>query len=290
MGIVRKTVPAQDEGRTLLHFLRGALHIGNHLLAAAKARNAICVDGIPRHTDYVLHAGETVSVCAELPTEKRVTAEEGPFGIVWEDEYFLVIDKPAPLACQCTERNPLGTLENRLAAHYGEDFVFRPLNRLDKGTSGLLAAAKDAHGTACLQKLLHSGAFEREYLAVVCGNPGSGIAAFPIAREGEGVRRTVSESGKPCVTEYRTLRSGNGMSLVRLRLQTGRTHQIRVHMSALGCPLAGDFLYGREDSRLPGRFALHSAYLSFEHPFTGKTMTFESALPRELEALLETQG
>ena len=130
--------------------------------------------------------------------------------------------------------------------------------------------------------------FVRRYLAITQGEwSGQGVIDLPIRKEeGQSVRRVIAPDGKPCVTHYETLSSGSGRTLVRLTLETGRTHQIRVHLGALGHPIAGDYLYGTPDEELPGRFALHSAYLSFIHPVTGERLTFESPLPPELRRLL----
>jgi 23S rRNA pseudouridine1911/1915/1917 synthase len=176
------------------------------------------------------------------------------------------------------------TLENRLAFCY-PDMIFRPLNRLDRGTSGLMAAAKHAHAAQILQKQLHTDAFVREYLAVVEGYmTGEGTIDAPIAKEEAAtVRRVIDyERGVRAVTHYRVERSGEQFSLVRLRLETGRTHQIRVHLSHMGHPIVGDFLYGHEDPRLPGRFALHSTYIRLVQPVTGEIIERTSPLPSEL--------
>ena len=165
--------------------------------------------------------------------------------------------------------------------------MFRPLNRLDRGTSGLMAAAMNAHATQRLQRQLHTDAFLREYLAVVEGAPPreAGICDAPIGH-GEGVRRVVTPTGKPCRTHYRILEQSQGRSLLWLRLDTGRTHQIRVHMAHLGHPVAGDFLYGHEDPRLPGRFALHATRIRLTHPVTGRVVERTSPLPEALARLL----
>ena len=203
-----------------------------------------------------------------------------------------MIDKPAPLPTASSSRQDGVTLENAVFARQGcpEDFVYRPVNRLDKGTSGLMLAAMNAHAQHLLQKQLHGEDFIREYLAVVEGAPPAveGVIDLPIGKaDGATVRREVRPDGKEARTFYRVIEKGPRRSVVRLRLDTGRTHQIRVHMQALGCPVAGDFLYGTELASLPGRFALHSAYLRVRHPITGEWIERESPLPEELKALME---
>ncbi|MBQ3303211.1 MAG: RluA family pseudouridine synthase, partial [Clostridia bacterium] len=154
----------------------------------------------------------------------------------------------------------------------------------------LMAAAMNAHAAQRLQKQLHTDAFVREYLAVVEGRmSGEGIIDAPIKMEDAAtVRRVVDfEKGKPAVTHYRVERAGDRLSLVRLRLETGRTHQIRVHLAHLGHPIVGDFLYGTEGPRLPGRFALHSTHIRLIHPVTGDIIERTSPLPEALAALFE---
>ena len=163
------------------------------------------------------------------------------------------------------------------------------MNRLDKGTSGLMVVAKSAHAQHLLQRLLHTPDFRRDYLAVVEGapEPMAGTVDAPIAKEdAASIRRVVCAAGKPSVTHYETLASHGNRSLVRLSLETGRTHQIRVHMAHLGCPVSGDFLYGTELPELPGRFALHSAELLLRHPLTGERLDIHSPLPEALARLM----
>lgn len=283
----------KDDGRQVKYFVRGDMGVSFGQFAALKQRGGLLVNGAPVHADYRLRPGDAVTVRLEDGAGgKPVAPENAPVDVVWEDEDLILIDKPAPLACQCSPKQPQNTLENRLAFRYRErpGFVFRPLNRLDKGTSGLMAAAMNAHAAQRLQQQLHTDAFVREYLAVVEGRmTGAGVIDAPIAKEPAAtVRRVVDfENGQRAVTRYRVLASGDARSLVRLRLETGRTHQIRVHLSHLGHPIVGDFLYGTEDARLPGRFALHSTCIRLTHPVTGEVMQWESPLPQALAALTE---
>ena len=164
------------------------------------------------------------------------------------------------------------------------------MNRLDKGTSGLMIVAKDAHIQHRLQALLHTPAFIRTYQAVVEGCPDDdcGVIDAPIGKENAAsIRRIVTASGKPSVTHYRVLKRGKTRTLVELTLETGRTHQIRVHMASIGCPVVGDFLYGTEIPQLPGRFALHASALTLHHPMTGDWLSLTSPLPASLATLLD---
>ena len=284
-------VTAEDDGRLIWRIVRGRMGVSARQLSRAKAAGLMLLDGVSVHADVRVKSGQRVSITIydDAPTF-TVQKQDAPVNVVYEDDDLFVIDKSAPLATQSSPKQPDNTLENRLMYLYGDGFVFRPVNRLDKGTSGLMAAAKHAHAQLSLSKQLHTPDFVREYLAVCDGVPpeSRGTIDLPIGKaDGATVKRVVRADGKPSVTHYRVLEAKNGRSLVRLRLETGRTHQIRVHMQALGCPVTGDFLYGTETEALPGRFALHSAYMSFLHPLNGKRLEFESPLPEELKKLME---
>jgi 23S rRNA-/tRNA-specific pseudouridylate synthase len=152
-----------------------------------------------------------------------------------------------------------------------------------------MPVALNAHAHDRMQRLLHTADYVREYLAVREGAPGDdeGVCCLPIGHA-DGVKRCIAPDGKPAVTHYQVLRrAANGRALIRLRLETGRTHQIRVHMQALSSPIAGDWLYGTPLPELPGRFALHSARLAFTHPLTGKDLSLDSPLPEGLFLLCD---
>ena len=289
MRRLERTVAEADAGRKIKYFVRGNMGVSSRRFGALKQTGGLRANGETVHADYVLKDGDVVEVLLEDRDSAQVTPDPTPVDVVYEDEDILIIDKPAPLACQCSIRQTAMTLENRLACRY-PGMVFRPLNRLDKGTSGLMAAAKHPHAAQILQKQLHTDAFVREYLAVVEGcMAGEGVIDAPIAKEPAAtVRRVVDfENGARAVTHYQAVHSGEHYSLVRLRLETGRTHQIRVHLAWLGHPIAGDFLYGHEDARLPGRFALHSTRIRLIQPVTGTIIERISPLPDALAAFIE---
>ncbi len=290
MRVLTYTIAAEDDGRQIKRIIRGKMGVSHRVFSELKQRHGVMLDGISVLANHVVHEGQTIRL--ELFDEEGGTApmDDAPVNVIYEDDDIIVINKDAPLACQSSEKQPERTLENRLMYRYrDQNFVFRPVNRLDKGTSGLMVAAKHAHAQNILQERLHSDSYIREYLAVVCGCPEKeeGEINAPIRKaEGATVKREVAPDGKESVTQYRVIQKGEEFSLVRLRLLTGRTHQIRVHMSYIGHPVAGDFLYGTEDERLPGRFALHSHYLSIIHPMTEETMEFTAELPAALKDLI----
>ena len=293
------TAVETDAGRAIRDLVPRRFHLGAHAFRRLKVQEGILIGGVPVRASYRVKAGETIEI--RLPDDEagEMTAAGGemsgpPSFIRYQDGDLLIIAKGAPLATLPGAHIKTGTLREQLMAMLGADertFVYHPVNRLDKGTSGLLVVARHAHSQYLLSGQLHSGGFIREYLAVTEGIPKApqGTIDAPIAKEGDGAKRCVREDGKPAVTHYRVVRTTGNRALIRLRLETGRTHQIRVHLSSIGCPLAGDYLYGSELSTLEGRFALHSAYLSIVQPITGERIEIEEPLPQALEALLRIE-
>ena len=268
-------------------------------LSAAAVRRAkglpdgILLDGEPVFTNVRVEAGQVLTVAVGDQTgSDQIAPVPGPLKIVYEDEDLVIVDKAGGVPVHPSQGHHGDTLANFLLAHYaaqGLTAAFHPVNRLDRGTSGLMAVAKHAHAHEKLQEQLQNGHLRRTYLAVCEGVPvpRRGCVDAPIARApGSVLRRQVCPQGAQARTHYEVLGTGNGRALVRLSLETGRTHQIRVHLAHVGCPLAGDFLYGTELPQLPGRFALHSAAIRLCQPVTGERLAFSSPLPPALENLL----
>ena len=291
------TAQEQDEGRAIRSLVPSRFHLGAHAFRRLKVLGGILIAGHPVRADYRVKAGDVIEI--RLPDDETGEIHTGdavfdgpPSYIRYQDEDLLIIAKGAPLATLPGAHIKTGTLREQLIAMLGADartFVYHPVNRLDKGTSGLLVIARHAHSQRLLSSQLHTGGFVREYLAVTEGIPDAleGTIDAPIAKCGEGAKRCVRADGKPAVTHYRVEKAAGSRALIRLRLETGRTHQIRVHLSSIGCPIAGDYLYGSELPALAGRFALHSASLSLTQPITGETIVLSEPLPPELSALLE---
>ncbi|MBE6969180.1 MAG: RluA family pseudouridine synthase [Ruminococcaceae bacterium] len=205
---------------------------------------------------------------------------EAPLHIVYEDGDILLVNKSPDMTVHGVAGGPC-TLANALAFHRPE-LPFHPVHRLDRGTSGLILLAKHAHAQEVLRRSLHTEDFCREYLALCEASPGSGRVERRLGWEGK--KRIVDERGQSARTDYETLQTGADCALVRLRLHTGRTHQIRAHMAALGCPLLGDALYGGAP-RL-SRPALHSWRMHFVQPVTGESLCFTAELPPDMAALI----
>lgn len=220
---------------------------------------------------------------------------EGPLEVVYEDGDLVVVNKAPGMLVHPSHGHFDDTVGNCLMGHYrqtGDGAGFHPVHRLDKGTSGLLVIAKHPHAQEKLKNQLHTGDFRRLYLAVCegCPAPGEGIIDAPIAPvEGSLMAREVRPGGQSARTRYRVLSVHGPRSLVELELDTGRTHQIRVHMAHIGHPLTGDFLYGTGNSALIPRPALHSWRLELTHPITGARLSLEAPLPEDMKKLLETE-
>ena len=283
-------ITKENAGRTVKSIALREMRLSRGMFSSLKFSGGILLDGQPAHADVRVRAGQVLSARWADESALSLTPYTVVFSIPYEDDHYWIIDKPAPLPTLCSARQEGPTLENALYARLGcpENFVFRPVNRLDKGTSGLMAVAKNAHAQQLLQRQLHSDAFIREYLAVCRGRmpEKSGVIDLPIGKAGDGAKREIRPDGARAVTHYQVEREEKELSLVRLRLETGRTHQIRVHLAAVGCPILGDYLYGQADDRLPGRFALHACAVRFVHPFTGKLVSVDSPLPKEIAALI----
>ena len=286
------TVTREMDGRMVKGILRGELQLSYTLLKSLKWReNAILLNGQSVHVNAIVRAGDVVSVnLSERGGAPATLPCPIPLDIVYEDDDLLVLNKSAGIAMHPKSTDlSAPSMATALTAYLGEGSVPHFVSRLDKGTSGLLIAAKTGYVHDRLRRALHSDALRREYRAVAVGTvtPPCGVIEAPIARaDGSLVKRCVREDGLPSLTEYETLEVCGGFTLLRLVPHTGRTHQLRVHLSHLGYPLAGDWLYGTEDLSLIARPALHSCALWFTHPITGEALHFTAPLPEDMKKLI----
>ena len=294
MRILTHTVLPEEEGRMVKGILRGSLQLSYTLLKSLKWReNAILLNGQSVHVNAIVHAGDVVSVALSerTPREDLYRENAAAPNIVYEDEDLLVLNKPAGVAMHPKADDAAApSLAAMLTGYLGEGSVPHFVSRLDKGTSGLLIAAKSGYVHDRLRRALHSSELRREYRAVAVGQvtPPRGVIDAPIGRaEGSIIRRCVREDGLVSRTEYEVLQTAERFTLLRLRPETGRTHQLRVHMAYLGHPLAGDWLYGTEDKNLIVRPALHSYELWFTQPVTGQEFRFTVPIPQDMQQLLE---
>ena len=288
-------VPPECEGTRVDTLLKKHMLLSGTVVRRIKwLEDGILVDGVRVNTRFIPKAGQTISVRLSDPERlSGVVAAPGPLDIVYEDEDLIVLNKPAGLSVHPGPGHYSDTLGNFLVHYYessGQEADFHPVHRLDRGTSGLLVVAKHPYAQELLKEQLHSPSFRRVYLAVCEGTPepAAGVVDAPLGPvEGSLMEQQVRPDGKPARTHYEVLETDGIRSLLRLELETGRTHQIRVHMAHLGHPLTGDFLYGTEDHALISRTALHSYQLSFRHPVTCEALTFTQPLPEDMARLLQ---
>ena len=277
-------------------FLKQKGFSSQNLVQLKKSPDAVLVGGVPCFMNHVLQPGDTLTLhIREERSSEKIPPVDLPLDIVYEDADLMVINKPAGMPIHPSMNNYYNSMANALAYYFEQQncpFVFRCINRLDRDTSGLTIVAKHYVSAGMLSAMIANKAasgITREYLAIVKGSvqPPEGTITAPLGRkEGSIIERTVDfEKGESAVTHYKVLDEKNGYSLVSLILETGRTHQIRIHMKYLGYPLIGDYLYHPDMERIQ-RQALHAWKLTFRHPITGETLAFTAPLPEDMAAVL----
>ena len=289
------TVPEECRGVRVDTLLRKHMGLSGTVIRRIKwLEDGILVDGARVNTRFVPQPGQVLSVRLSDPERPGgVVPVPGEVDVVYEDADLVVVNKAPGVCVHPGPGHYDDTLGNFLTAHFdalGQEAGFHPVHRLDRGTSGLLVCAKHPHAQERLKAQLHSPAFRRVYLAVCRGvpEPARGVIDAPLGpAEGSLVAQRVRPDGKSARTHYEVLRTAGGRALLRLELETGRTHQIRVHMAHAGHPLVGDFLYGTEEPDLIGRTALHSHALCFRHPITGEELRFVQPLPADMARLVD---
>ena len=296
MRTLRLLVPDDAAGARLDRFLAGLPELGSRAAAErVLAAGGVQVDGRGRPKSHRLEGGEELTVEVPDAAPSALEPEELALRIAYEDEHLLVVDKPAGLVVHPAPGHPTGTLVHGLLAYEaaGGDEAERPgiVHRLDRDTSGLLVVARSAEAHRRLEKLVRERALEREYLALVCGRPRSrtGRIEAPIGRDrGDRTKQSLdSATPRDAVTHFEIAEELPRHTLLRVRLETGRTHQIRVHLAEIGLPVAGDPVYGRPGEVGLERQFLHATRLAFPHPFSGVEVECESPLPPDLAVALD---
>ena len=287
------TIPTEYDGRTLLSFLKEKHCSAPVITHLKRTEKGILLNGVWGRVRDILHTDDILTITLiEDESSDNIVPTNLPLDIVYEDEDILIINKSSNTPIHPSQGNYDNTLANAVAYYFkekGEAFTYRCINRLDRDTTGLLILAKHMHSASILSNMVQKREIHREYLAIATGKvPQEGTIIAPIARvDGSTIERCVNEgNGEYACTHYKTLLNKNGYSLVSLKLETGRTHQIRVHMKYIGHPLPGDFLYN-PDYTVINRQALHSHRLSFKHPITEEMMEFVAELPDDMKKIIE---
>ena len=289
-------IKPEESGITIKDYLKKKSF--SHALIAnlKKYEDGLMVNGVRKYTDHHLVTDDELNVCIrEKPTVSRIMATEIKLSVLYEDEDLMVVDKQAGIPIHPSRLNNTETLANAVANYLTDkdiDPVFHCINRLDKDTSGLTIIAKNMYAASLLSEMIRIRTIKRDYLAICEGifRNKQGSVCAPITRNGTSMIRYVDhENGEYAETDYQVTGEGNGLSLVRLTLKTGKTHQIRVHMKHIGHPLIGDRLYN-PDNTIMERQALHAQKLTFTHPVTGMNISITSDIPADMESVIRKYG
>lgn len=287
-------IDEDSAGLRVEQFLRRKRYSGQNLSEIKRMPKSILVNGVHYYMRQELSTGDHLQVrICETQNSEKIPPTKLPLDIIYEDEDLLVLNKPAGMPIHPSLNNYTNSIANALAYYFqsqGKPFIFRCCNRLDRDTSGLTIVSKHLVSGSILSDMTKYREVHREYLAIARGSvtPSEGTIQAPLGRkEGTIIERTVDwEHGEDAVTHYKVVKEANGHSLVSLRLETGRTHQIRIHMKYLGYPLIGDYLYN-PDMEYMTRQALHSHHMEFPHPITGEHMSFTAPLPEDMARVMQ---
>ena len=287
-------IDEDSAGLRVEQFLRRKRYSGQNLSEIKRMPKSILVNGVHYYMRQELSKGDHLQVrICETQNSEKIPPTKLPLDIIYEDEDLLVLNKPAGMPIHPSLNNYTNSMANALAYYFqsqGKPFIFRCCNRLDRDTSGLTIVSKHLVSGSILSDMTKYREVHREYLAIARGSvtPSEGTIQAPLGRkEGTIIERTVDcEHGEDAVTHYKVVKEANGHSLVSLRLETGRTHQIRIHMKYLGYPLIGDYLYN-PDMEYMTRQALHSHHMEFTHPITGEHMSFTAPLPEDMARVMQ---
>lgn len=285
----------EHEGSKIKDYLKSVELLSSRLIRGAAKEGRIKVNGERVNLRYILQADDVVEVDINKEESQDIEPEDMNLKVIYEDDDIIAVDKPPGIVVHPTKSHLSGTLANGILYYFkekGENCIVRLVSRLDMDTSGVIIIAKNQFSHAALSREMQENTFKKEYIALVHGviDKRQGTIDLPIYRVGEGtIKRVIDERGQRSITHYEVLETFKNATLVKLLLETGRTHQIRVHLSHLGFPLFGDKIYGEEnnDEEYINRQALHAYKVAFPHPKDKHIVNLESPLPEDMKSLVE---
>ena len=281
------TVPEKLGGCEIKYILKNHFGFSSRLITALKQGDGIMLNGKKEFVNKKVAQGDVLHLTLPDTASENITPENIPLDILYEDNDLLIINKPPKMPTHTSMYHTSGTIANAVMYYFRDiPFTFRAPSRLDRDTSGVLIVARNAFSANAISKQIKNGSFKKEYAAVCVVIPKEkcGTVSAPIKREKQGIiKRVIAPDGKPAVTDYEVIKTLGNLCLLRLFPKTGRTHQIRLHLSHIGTPIYSDFLYGEEV--LGERLRLHCKSVSFKHPETNELIKVTAPLPQDMDLL-----
>ncbi|HAR84836.1 MAG TPA: RluA family pseudouridine synthase [Clostridium sp.] len=293
MSVITYKVGKEGQDVKIRDYMKENLNLSGRFIRGSAMDRRLRVNGKEVKLNYKLQEDDVIEVTVNAEESQNIEGEDLNIKVIYEDDDLLIVDKPPFMVVHPTKSHPMGTLANGVIHHFrsnNDNSIVRLVSRLDRDTSGLIMIAKNQFSHMNLAKSMEKNLIKKSYLAITHGNLENqeGTIDLPIGRPtDETIKRAVLEDGQKSITHYKVKESYKEGTLVELVLETGRTHQIRVHLSYVGCPIYGEQLYSDfNDEELISRQALHAYALTLPHPRSGEILNFESALPEDMTKLI----
>jgi len=293
MSVITYKIGKEGQDVKIRDYMKENLNLSGRFIRGSAMDRRLRVNGKEVKLNYKLQEDDVIEVTVNAEESQNIEGEDLNIKVIYEDDDLLIVDKPPFMVVHPTKSHPMGTLANGVIHHFrsnNDNSIVRLVSRLDRDTSGLIMIAKNQFSHMNLAKSMEKNLIKKSYLAIIHGNLENqeGTIDLPIGRHtDETIKRAVLEDGQRSITHYKIKESYKEGTLVELVLETGRTHQIRVHLSYVGCPIYGEQLYSDfNDEELISRQALHAYALTLPHPRSGKILNFESTLPEDMTKLI----
>lgn len=293
MSVITYKVGKEGQDVKIRDYMKENLNLSGRFIRGSAMDRRLRVNGKEVKLNYKLQEDDVIEVTVNAEESQNIEGEDLNIKVIYEDDDLLIVDKPPFMVVHPTKSHPMGTLANGVIHHFrsnNDNSIVRLVSRLDRDTSGLIMIAKNQFSHMNLAKSMEKNLIKKSYLAIIHGNLENqeGTIDLPIGRHtDETIKRAVLEDGQRSITHYKIKESYKEGTLVELVLETGRTHQIRVHLSYVGCPIYGEQLYSDfNDEELISRQALHAYALTLPHPRSGEILNFESTLPEDMTKLI----